>query len=174
MAMRAANRGDAAAYRQVLGQLAPVLRVIARRGLARTGRSGDDAEDIVQETLLAIHLKRHTWDEAQPLMPWVRAIAHHKLVDALRRRGFHQHLPIDDFEDSLSANTEPDPASAMECAAILSQLPERQREIVQAVSIEGHSARDIGVRLGMSEGAVRVALHRALKALGDTLRRGGT
>jgi RNA polymerase sigma-70 factor, ECF subfamily len=172
--MRDANGGDAAAYRQVLRQLAPVLRTIARRGLEQAGRSGDDAEDIVQETLLALHLKRHTWDAAQPLMPWVRAIAHHKLVDALRRRGFSQHLPIDDFEDTLAAETPRDPTSAMACVAILAQLPDRQRQIVQAVAIEGHTARDVAVRLGMTEGAVRVALHRALKTLADALRRGGT
>lgn len=167
--MRAANSGDAVAYRQVLAGLAGNLRIIARRGLARAGRSGDDAEDIVQETLLAIHLKRHTWNEALPLMPWVRAIAHHKLVDAMRRRGFRTHLPIEDFEDTLGADATPSPAWSSECEVLLSRLPERQRQIVQAMSIEGHSARDIGVRLGMSEGAVRVALHRALKALAEGL-----
>ncbi len=168
--MRAANRGDAVAYRQVLAGLVDVLRAISRRGLARAGRENTDDEDIVQETLLAIHLKRHTWDEAKPLMPWVRAIAHHKLVDALRRRGFRTHLPIEDFEDILSNGSALSPTTAIECEAMLAQLPERQRQIVEAISIEGHSARDIGLRLGMTEGAVRVALHRALKTLADGFR----
>src|SRR5688572_7699094 len=85
--MRAANRGDADAYRHVLEKLAPMLRSAARRGFARYGSGPEEVEDIVQETLLALHLKRHTWDERQPLLPWVRAIAHNKLIDSLRRRG---------------------------------------------------------------------------------------
>jgi RNA polymerase sigma-70 factor, ECF subfamily len=172
--MRAANRGDASAYRRLLDALASSLRAGARRGLARAGRGPEDAEDIVQETLLAIHLKRHTWDESQPLEPWVRAIAHHKLVDGLRRRGFRQHLPIEDYEEILSVPAEPVALSAVECAELLSRLPGRQRQIVQAISIEGRSAREVGDRLGMTEGAVRVALHRALKGLADGLNRGGT
>jgi RNA polymerase sigma-70 factor, ECF subfamily len=172
--MRAANRGDAVAYHQVLSRLAAVLRPIARLGLARTGRESTDAEDIVQETLLAIHLKRHTWDEAQPLMPWVRAIAHHKLVDSFRRRGFRAHLPIEDFEGVLADAAAPSPTSSIECEAILARLSQRQRQIVEAISIEGHSARDVGARLSMTEGAVRVTLHRALKKLADGFRREDT
>ena len=64
----------------------PWLRALVRKGLTRAGRSVDDCEDIVQEALLAVHLKRHTWDHSQPLEPWVRAIAGYKLVEHLRRR----------------------------------------------------------------------------------------
>ena len=91
--MRAANRGDAAAYNELLASLAPVLRSVTRRGLARGGLPVEDAEDIVQETLLAVHLKRQTWDESLPFMPWLRAVARNKLLDAVRRRGrrpFHK------------------------------------------------------------------------------------
>src|SRR5436853_548694 len=69
--MRAANAGDAMAYRRLLQALAPTLRSAARRRLARAGASESDAEDVVQETLLAIHLKRHTWIEADPIGPWI-------------------------------------------------------------------------------------------------------
>ena len=85
--MRAANRGDAVAYARLLASLTPVLRGLARQSLSRT-RLESDFEDVVQETLLAIHLKRHTWDETRPFGPWVRAIIRHKLIDAARRRGF--------------------------------------------------------------------------------------
>jgi RNA polymerase sigma-70 factor (ECF subfamily) len=84
--MRAANAGDEAAYTRLLASLAPVLRAIARRRLAGT-RLVSDFEDVVQETLLAIHLKRHTWDETRPFGPWFSSIIRHKLVDAARRRG---------------------------------------------------------------------------------------
>ena len=83
--MRAAVNGDAGAYRQFLASLAPVLRATARRNCARVGLDGGEAEDVVQETLLAIHLKRHTWDLDRPIGPWITAIARHKLIDAIER-----------------------------------------------------------------------------------------
>ena len=169
--MRAARRGDDEAYRRLLTEVATWLRGIARRGLATAGRGSDDSEDIVQETLLAMHLKRDTWDETQPIEPWLRAIAHHKLVDHLRRRGFARHLDVEDFADTLAAPVDADTDGAADARHLLSGLPERQRRIVESISMEGQSARDVGVRLGMSEGAVRVALHRALKALADAYRR---
>ena len=97
--MRAANAGDEIAYRRLLEALAPFLRQIVRRGFTRSGFGNCDVEDVVQETLLAIHLKRQTWDEDEAITPWVTAIARHKLIDSLRRRGRHVELPIDDFLD---------------------------------------------------------------------------
>jgi RNA polymerase sigma-70 factor (ECF subfamily) len=169
--MRAARNGDDEAYRQLLGRVAVWLRGVARRGLARAGRGVGDSEDIVQETLLAMHLKRDTWDETQPLEPWLHAIARHKLVDHLRRRGFHDHLDIDDHVDTLAAPEAGEAGAAADSRQMLSGLPERQRRIVEAISIEGHSARDVGSTLGMTEGAVRVTLHRALRALAVAYRK---
>jgi len=169
--MRAARAGDGEAYRQLLGEVAIWLRGVVRRGLVRAAMGVEDSEDIVQETLLAMHLKRDSWDDSQPLEPWLRAIAHHKLVDQLRRRGFREHLDIDDHAETLAAPDKGDEGSSVDARQMLSTLPERQRLIVGAISIEGHSARDVGQQLGMSEGAVRVALHRALKLLAVAYRR---
>jgi RNA polymerase sigma-70 factor (ECF subfamily) len=168
--MRAAIAGDAVAYRCVLEALAIWLRPIVKRGLYRAGRGPEDVEDIVQETLLAIHLKRHTWDAREPLEPWVRAIAHHKLVDMLRRRGFHHHLPIDGYFDQHAA--QPDASAVASTNDLLSILTPAARQIVEGVSMEGCSAREVGDRLGMSEGAVRVALHRALRRLAAAYKQG--
>ena len=88
--MRAANAGDEIAYRRLLEALAPLLRQVVLRGFTRTGFGNCDVEDVVQETLLAIHLKRQTWDEHEAITPWVTAIARHKLIDSLRRRGRHR------------------------------------------------------------------------------------
>jgi len=85
--MRLAISGDSAAYHRLLRALTPVLRAGARRGLARAGQPVDQSEDIVQDILLAVHLKRHTWDTNAPFAPWLFAIARNKLIDALRRRG---------------------------------------------------------------------------------------
>lgn len=169
--MRRANRGDGSAYRELLNALAPLLRAFVRRGLARIGRGPEDIEDIVQETLLALHLKRQTWDETQPLEPWVRAIAHHKLIDGIRRRGFREHLPIEECAEIAGMAVEPADLTAAECADLMATLPERARVIVQGMSVEGRSARELADKLGMSEGAVRVALHRALKSLAAAMGR---
>lgn len=169
--MRAANRGDASAYRQLLGQLAPVLRRVAAKGIARR-LSLEDVEDVVQETLLALHLKRHTWDENQPLLPWVSAIARHKTIDNLRRRGKRAYLPIDDVSDVLAADPQPLEAGSLDAERVIATLKGRQREIVRAISLEGATARHVAQRLGMTEGAVRVALHRALQSLAKVFRHG--
>jgi RNA polymerase sigma-70 factor, ECF subfamily len=168
--MRLARGGDDAAYRQLLGQVAVWLRGVARRGLVRAGRGVDDCEDIVQETLLAMHLKRDSWDDTQPLEPWLRAIAHHKLVDHLRRRGFRDHVDLADHSETLASPQATEEGASADARQMLSCLSEHQRRIVVAISIEGFSARDVGQKLGMSEGAVRVALHRALKMLAAAYR----
>ena len=163
--MRAANAGDAAAYRRLLKGLEPALRAAARRGLGRAGFSRDEAEDVVQEILLAVHLKRDTWNASGPILPWIHAIARYKLVDALRRRGRRSYISIDDVAESLRAE-DPAPALATDTLErLVRDLPQRQRDVVRAVAIEGVSIRQTAERLGMSEGAVRVALHRGLAAL---------
>jgi RNA polymerase sigma-70 factor (ECF subfamily) len=168
--LRAANRGDAGAYRCLLRDLAPLLRGMARRGFSRCGLGAEDVEDVVQETLLALHLKRHTWDESKPLLPWVRAIVHNKLVDNLRRRGRRVHVPVDDISETLADESQPDAMNGVDAERILARLKGRERAIVLAISVEGASARQVADRLGMTEGSVRVALHRALQSLARALR----
>jgi RNA polymerase sigma-70 factor (ECF subfamily) len=99
--MRLAISGDSAAYHRLLKAVAPVLRAAARRGLARAGQPVDQSEDIVQDILLAVHLKRHTWDAKAPFAPWLFAIARNKLIDALRRRGRRVFVNIDDFAETI-------------------------------------------------------------------------
>jgi RNA polymerase sigma-70 factor (ECF subfamily) len=167
--MRAANRGDTLSYHRLLAVLAPALRSFARRAFARSGLQADEVEDVVQETLLAVHLKRHTWDERQSLLPWVKAIARNKVIDALRRRGGNVHVAIDDIIETLADERTRDAGEAADLSHAVTSLKQRDREIVVAMSIEGANARDLAAKLGMTEGAVRVALHRALKTLARTL-----
>jgi RNA polymerase sigma-70 factor, ECF subfamily len=170
--MRAANAGDSGAYRRLLEAMAPFLRGLTARNLSRLGWGASDVEDVVQETLLAIHLKRQTWDERESITPWVRAIARNKLIDNLRRRGKRIDIPIDDVIDVLPAAPEADDVglSAREAERLIAVLNGRQREIVQAISIEGASIREVAARFGISEGATRVALHRGLAALAAAYR----
>jgi len=120
--------------------------------------------------LLAIHLKRQTWDDTLPFGPWLRAIARNKLIDAMRRRGRRDHVPIEDFAETLAGDAaEPTPVPG-QLDHHLQRLPERQRSVVTAISLDGASIREAAVRLKMSEGAVRVALHRGLAALAAKFR----
>lgn len=168
--MIAGMAGDAAAYREVLQALTIYLRMDVRRGFARYGRGTADVEDVVQETLLAIHLKRETWRPAEPIGPWIRAIARNKLIDSMRRGGRRINVPIDDVIDVLPAQEQTEHLNERDAEHILSKLNGRQRDIVQSISINGASIKDTAAKFEMTEGAVRVALHRGLAALSKAYR----
>jgi RNA polymerase sigma-70 factor, ECF subfamily len=168
--MRAGIAGDAAAYRSVLQFLSVFLRSEVRRGFARYGRGTADVEDVVQETLLAIHLKRETWRSDEPITPWVRAIARNKLIDSLRRGGKRVHIPIDDVIEILPAAEPTEHLTERDAEQILNQLQGRQRDIVQSISLQGASIRETAAKYTMTEGAVRVALHRGLATLAKVYR----
>jgi RNA polymerase sigma-70 factor (ECF subfamily) len=146
------------------------LRAAARRGLARAGQPVDQSEDIVQEILLAVHLKRQTWDVNAPFAPWLFAIARNKLIDALRRRGRRVFVNIDDFAETIPSEPAAEAAPASEVTAQLQSLPARQREVLQAIAVDANSIKDTAAKFAMSEGAVRVALHRGLASLTARLR----
>lgn len=161
--------GDNLAYHAFLKALSAHLRAFLRR---RLHQLPDDVEDLVQETLLAVHNQRHTYDAAQPLTAWIHAIARYKLVDLLRRRAGHEalHDPLDE-EAGLLAHSD---AEAMEArrdlAKLLDQLPERQRLPIRYVKLEGLSVVEAAHRAGMTESAVKVGVHRGLKALAAMMR----
>ena len=163
--MRAAMTGDASAYRQLLVSVAPHVRAVARSRCRRLGAPESEAEDVVQEVLLTIHLKRGTWDQSRPIGPWVAAITRNKLIDVLRRRGRRVSVPIEVVMDSLQAEDQTPELSTRDIDTLLGHLKPRQREIVRSISLNGSSIRETADRLQMTEGAVRVTLHRALKAL---------
>jgi RNA polymerase sigma-70 factor (ECF subfamily) len=168
--MRAANRGDRAAYARLLALVAPAIRGLVRARSAALGPEG--CEDVVQEVLLAIHLKRHTWDEGQPLRPWLWAVARHKVVDAFRARGRRVEVPIEDLAEVLPSPDAPDGLAVRDADRLLARLDPRSAAVVRAVALDEASAAEAGARLGLSEGAVRVALHRALKSLARLVREG--
>ena len=151
--------------------LTPRLRTLAARALARAGLPVGEAEDVVQETLLAVHLKRHTWDPREPFAPWVHVIARNKAIDVMRRRGRRIEVAVDDFAEILPAAEARDPTEGRDVERLLAGLGDRQRDIVRSVGIEERSVRETAERLNMSEGAVRVALHRGLKTLAELYRR---
>jgi len=159
--LRAAIGGDEAAYADFLRRAAAVVRHFARR---RIVQGGVDPEDVVQETLLAIHLKRHTWREDAPVLPWLYAIARFKLIDAFRRRGRRIEVDIEEVAGTLQQPVA-ETASERDIERALGGLPPGQRSVVSSISVEGRSIGETAAKLGLSETAVRVALHRGLAAI---------
>ncbi|MGO4908502.1 sigma factor-like helix-turn-helix DNA-binding protein [Pseudorhodobacter sp. W20_MBD10_FR17] len=161
--LTAANSGDDSAYKLFLQAVAPVLRGIVRAKGSALGDAG--CEDVMQEVLLAIHLKRHTWKPDTPARPWLYAIARYKVVDAFRARGNRIDIPIEDFADALAADTGPDLTEAADMAKMIGMLDPKSADIVTRIGLDGASTAETGLAMNMTEGAVRVALHRALKTL---------
>ena len=162
--------GDANAHRRLLGLLSERLRPYF---MHRMSQAPSDVEDLVQETLLAIHLRRESYDRAQPLTAWVFAIARYKLIDHWRRRKIRVTTPLGDVEDFLAADTVL-PDDGLDLTRALSTLPPRQRALVENVKIAGLSLSEAGAAAGVSEGAAKVALHRALKMLAGRMSRADT
>jgi RNA polymerase sigma-70 factor, ECF subfamily len=164
--------GDAAAYRMFLDELTARLRSYLRR---RLGSLPDEVEDLLQELLLAVHNKRHTYDPKQPLTSWVQAIAHYKLVDLLRRRSRSNALtdPLDEDDQVFATTANAATEAKYDVEKLLRGLPDRQRLPILYVKIEGASVNDTAIRTGMSESAVKVGIHRGLKALAEKIRKIG-
>jgi RNA polymerase sigma-70 factor (ECF subfamily) len=169
--MHRALSGDDAAYRTLLRALGDRLRAYFRR---RLDRFPDEAEDLVQEALIAIHNQRHTYDAARPLTSWVYAIARYKLIDRLRQRARGDALtqPIDDAMELFSETEEESESAGRDLRALLESLPDRHRLPIVHVKIEGRSVAETALLTGMSESAVKVGVHRGLKALAALIRRG--
>jgi RNA polymerase sigma-70 factor (ECF subfamily) len=172
--MRAGLAGDGAAYRQLLEAITPRLRKFASSGLTRAGIGNADVEDVVQEILLAIHLKRQTWMQDQPFLPWLNAITRHKLIDVMRRRGRRGEVPIEGLIEILPDESAQPETSQTELTKLVSRLDGKQQAIVSSISLDGESIRDTATKLGMTEGAVRVGFHRGLKKLASLYREGGS
>ena len=160
--------GDAPAYRRLLSELRARLQTyFGRRLLGRPA----EAEDLVQDALIAIHDKRATFDRAQPVTAWVYAIARYKLIDHYRRMGRRVFVPVDDEGLNLSVDDESAAVDArQDIERGMADLNPRARDLVRSVKLEDESIADVAARTGMSESAVKVAVHRAFQKLGARLR----
>ena len=168
----AARSGDRVAYRSFLQAIAPRLRSGLRRHDQGLARSGVEVEDVVQETLLALHVAQASYDPSVPVLVWASAIARYKMVDIVRRAGRRpMEVEIDLETDTNEASPGPDVVVGLDLERALSELPGRTRQLIEDVKVSGYSMAEAGERAGMSEGAVKVALHRALKTLARRLAR---
>jgi RNA polymerase sigma-70 factor (ECF subfamily) len=170
--MQASLAGDAAAYRTLLSRLSGNLRAYYKGKLARIGRSATEAEDLMQEALMAIHTRRHTYDPGEALTPWVYAIARYKLIDHLRRtRASIADVPIEDAGELMAQDDNVGTESAYDLTRLVSRLPDKMRRAIQSVKLDGLSVAEAASECGMSESAVKVNVHRGLKALVNSIAR---
>ena len=166
--MLAALDGDAVAYRRLLTDLRPRLEGYYRR---RLGGAGAEVEDLVQETLIAIHTKRATFDRRQQVGPWVFAIARYKLIDHWRRAGRRVSVPLEDAGEALAVDSGAEAADARrDVERGLAQLSPRARDLVRSVKLEERPVAEVAARTGLSEGAVKVAVHRGFRRMAERLR----
>jgi len=165
--MRAAQDGDARRYEQLLRSITPFIRSLTRRYC----RDWQFAEDVVQDVLLTVHRIRHTWDPQRPFSPWLAAITARRGIDRIRRAS---RISRHEVSDELALETFAAPGANNESGALraaqaieplLAALPERQRRALEAVKLRGLSVAEAASESGQSVAAVKVNVHRAVKAL---------
>jgi RNA polymerase sigma-70 factor (ECF subfamily) len=162
--MRRAQDGDRQAYESLLIEITAIVRSFVRRRIAHA----DQVEDIVQETLLAIHRGRHTYDPKRPFQPWMYAIARHRLFDFVnrqRRRSTHEIAGEVGWQAASAAVAIDSGSSLQFLQRALALLSSKQREIIQMLKLDGRSVAEIARETGLSESSVKVTAHRGYKHL---------
>lgn len=155
-------KGDAAAHRQLLSELAVYLRVFYSR---RLGRGAPDLEDLVQETLIAVHTRRESYDPGRPFMTWAFSIARYKMIDHLRKSGLRATEPIEDADDLFAEDAAEGATAAADLEKLMSRLTPNQRKAIRYVKIEGFSVAEAAQRSGLTSSNVKVSVHRGLSRL---------
>jgi RNA polymerase sigma-70 factor, ECF subfamily len=159
--MRAALAGDAAAYGSLLVDITPWLKSYFSRRLR-----GADTDDLVQMTLLSVHTKRHTFDAEQPFLPWLCAVARHKLIDHVRKYKRHVTIEIDDnLADATTLHDLPPSLADRDLAALMKHLSPEQAEVLRLHKLKELSVEEVSRLTGHSTSNVKVMVHRALNRL---------
>ena len=170
--MTASLDGDGSAYHTLLKQLTGHLRAYYRHRFARIGHGPTEAEDLLQEVLIAVHTNRHTYDRLQPFTPWIHAIARYKFLDYLRRtKSSFNDINIANVEELTAKSDTASVESGLDLQRLLSKISSKAREVIQCVKLEGLSVSEAATRCGMSESAIKVTVHRGLKALALQIRK---
>jgi RNA polymerase sigma-70 factor (ECF subfamily) len=167
--MLAGLEGDAAAYRTLLEAVRVRLVVFFQR---RLGRQGAEIEDLVQETLIAVHTHRGTYDRSQLFTAWAYAIARHKLVDHFRRAGRRPTVPLEEAGNLFQGDAGDGIAARYDIEKALQNLPPQTQALIRDIKLREWSNAEAASQHGMSETAVKVAVHRGLKKMSAFLRSG--
>jgi RNA polymerase sigma-70 factor, ECF subfamily len=177
--MLASQDGDGASHRMLLERLSSHLRAYYKRKLATVGKGvakgAVEAEDLVQEAVLAIHLQRHTYDPLEPLTPWVHAIARYKLIDFLRRtRSSRADVPIEAAEEIVAHDDHAAAENTYDVRRLIKRLPNKMQCAIEAVKLDGLSVAEAAERCRLSESGVKISIHRGLRALAALIAQGAT
>lgn len=171
-AMRAAQGGDAAAYRALLRDCLPVIAA----SLRAQGLRGEAVDDAVQDTLITLHRARASYDPSRPFLPWLRAIAQRRAIDAMRRAGRQPREVHDPVAYEAEIDDRPPPGQGLEAreraaelARAVAALPAGQRQAVEELALRERSLDEVSAATGRSKVALKVNLHRAIKALRASL-----
>jgi len=158
--------GDAGAHAALLRALVPLLHSFYRR---RMHGAEEDVEDLVQETLIAVHARRASYDRERPFTAWFYAVARHQLADHFRRRKVH--VPLEDVEAILATEGfESAVAARMDVDRLLDTLSPKQARAIRDTHIDGKSIAEAAQAAGIGESDVKVSVHRGLKALSARMR----
>jgi RNA polymerase sigma-70 factor (ECF subfamily) len=155
--------GDAAAYRLLLSEIGRHLRPYFTRRL--TPAFASHAEDLVQETLLAIHTRRMTYDRNRPFTAWLHAVAHHKFVDHVRRQSIRLTVPLEDNAPIFANDDTADSLARRDLRTVLEVIPERTSDLIRRTKVDGQTVAEAAAAHGLTETAAKVSIHRGLKAL---------
>lgn len=161
--------GDAAAHNRLLSELAILLRGFYSR---RLGGDPSDAEDLVQETLIAVHSRRESYDPSKAFTSWAFSMARYKMIDEFRRRRVRTSIPIEDVEDLFAADAIAPASAALDLDRLMSELSPQQRTAIRQVKLEGLSVEEAALRSGLSPSNVKISIHRGLKKLIERARKG--
>ncbi len=157
--------GDALAHGLLLRALVPLLQSFFRRRLAHP----EDAEDLVQDTLIAVHTRRETFDRNRPFTAWLYAIARYRVIDHYRRQ--RQTVAIEDVDSILVTEGFEDAANAqMDVENLLLTLSPKQARAIRDTHVEGKSVAEAAAAAGIGESDVKISVHRGLKALRTRIR----
>ncbi len=159
--MERVQAGDQEAYRLLLHDVTPELRAYARRHV----RDGQDAEDLLQDVLLTLHRARHTYDPGRPFEPWLYAIARNAAVDSFRRERLRRRVERPGDDPTAAETAAGDAGSEISAEVVLAELPRAQREALEMVKLAGMSIEEAAARAGVSQGALRVRIHRGYRTL---------
>jgi RNA polymerase sigma-70 factor (ECF subfamily) len=166
--MKAAQDGDRDAYRDLLHEIAPILRRRLKRRFPFLPHQ--DLEDLVQDILLAVHAVRATYDPSRPFLPWLIAIARNRTADMARRyaRRRVREVAVDVYpetsgEDETNRGDGYGDAEALQQA--VKALPQGQRVAIELLKLRELSLKEAATVSGMSVTALKVATHRATRAL---------
>lgn len=161
--------GDSQSYEMALTLIAKRLRgYFARRLQAMPA----EVEDLVQETLMAIHLKRATYDSSYSVTGWALAIGKYKLFDFWRRheRTTRLHDDLDDVDVNELVAQQPEPGTPHDLDVLLHKLPPAQRTAIELTKLHGMTAAQAAQISGMSISAIKVNVHRGMKRLSDLMK----